>query len=149
MNVTLMTLNDIATIEPDWDRVLVYSDWLEDEGDIETAQAWRWIVRNKRWPRRVRTGSGRFGFSCEEVNAPEISIYSGRDVQYARLPPHWFSDSNCMSYDTLHNALWWLVSRCKEIRPDDLSDAERYPPKGIEYAGPFTGVQDLVWINGG
>jgi hypothetical protein len=45
-----MTLDDIAKAKPDWDRVAVYSDWLEDHDDMVLADGLRWMRDNRRWP---------------------------------------------------------------------------------------------------
>jgi hypothetical protein len=55
-----MTIDDIATAEPDWDAVLVCSDFCEDSGDVETAQALRWLATNKKW----------IHFDCEDEELP-------------------------------------------------------------------------------
>lgn len=49
---------DGLTATPDWPTLLVYSDWCEDNNDLVTAEAMRWLVVNRRWP--LRTGTWYF-----------------------------------------------------------------------------------------
>ena len=48
-----MTWDDICTKYPDWDKLLVFCDWLTDNvaGGAEDAEALRFLVEKRRWPR--------------------------------------------------------------------------------------------------
>lgn len=55
---TILTLADVIQgVEPDYEALLVYSDFLEDQGDVEGAVAVRWICACKKWPYRMKGSS--------------------------------------------------------------------------------------------
>jgi uncharacterized protein (TIGR02996 family) len=35
---------------------LIYADWLEEQGDTARAEAWRWLVKEKRQPAELKKG---------------------------------------------------------------------------------------------
>lgn len=45
-----MHLSSLESPSPDWDLVLVYSDYLEDQGQEVEAQALRWLHQWDHWP---------------------------------------------------------------------------------------------------
>lgn len=53
---TQLSLADLESPEPDWDLVLVTSDFYEDQGDLPTAQALRWLNALDHWPFQLDTG---------------------------------------------------------------------------------------------
>ena len=37
---------------------LIYADWLEEQGDTARAEAWRWLVKEKRQPGQMKLAAG-------------------------------------------------------------------------------------------
>lgn len=53
MTLTLdIVLRRIAKKVPDYEEILVLTDALEDAGELDAAEALRWLVANHRWPVR-------------------------------------------------------------------------------------------------
>lgn len=50
----MMSLASIARPTPDWPTVLVLSDYFQDTGRQQWADALRWMARRTKWPRKVR-----------------------------------------------------------------------------------------------
>lgn len=53
----MMSLEDIAEAEPDWEQVLVFADFCEDEGKTREAAALRWLYVWDHWPARIGCGA--------------------------------------------------------------------------------------------
>lgn len=71
-NQTVLSLEDLEMDCPDWDLVAVVSDWFEDQGDLETATALRWLRDNGRWPTAfgildLRKLDKKYFYACADV----------------------------------------------------------------------------------
>lgn len=53
--MTTLSLEDFSQcFLPDWEALLIYSDYFEDQGEIALAQTLRWLHHHKHWPHKSR-----------------------------------------------------------------------------------------------
>lgn len=95
-----MKWSDIARVKPDYDRCLVFSDWLEDQNDplaLRRAQVLRQLVRLERWPITYKFKE----CSCKVA----WFAFTGSYDYYGRgNSPHWMPPS--MAGTEGHH--WWV-----------------------------------------
>lgn len=63
----------------DYVRMLIYADWLEDNGMFHESQAWHWFVENERSPEKWRIGNNFWWWQMECSSRP-YSCFIGNAV---------------------------------------------------------------------
>lgn len=126
----MITLSDISAVIPDWPLVLVYSDYLEDTNDLNTANALRWLYKWDHWPyfasNHITCWWCSRDYSNSELHASRYGRCSGdvkRDklllpnLLSATLPPEYYKtagrrwgDPLSLYSSTLEDALTWFCS---------------------------------------
>lgn len=83
-------LRDLASYPPDsWDKILVYSDYFEDEDNLPVATMLRWLVKHQRWPRPDSRGSlWQFSVHFENLMLKPYHITVGSERCSYWLPRH-------------------------------------------------------------
>ncbi len=86
---TTMSLDHLQdTEDPQWDFILVYTDWLEDQGDVEnlrTAEALRHLVAHQRWPAALNV------WGCEFFGPSKTITSTNPNEKYCRIPSPWLT----------------------------------------------------------
>lgn len=136
----MLTLSKVLTPNPDWDSILVYSDYCEDHEDLLTANALRWLHRWDHWPYEDTSPKGyEWWVASSYTNShlihcrysplyPERNYFLTRYPEYepvaltrASLPPEFNTSQSPYSLHysrkTLHQSIRLFISLFQKVGP--------------------------------
>lgn len=110
--MTTFTISDLATRAPDWDRILVASDYFEDIGDLRTANAFRWLHTYLTWPDPTNQINCRWYFtnaSYTTSNVHRLRKYYTNNNPILPLLSYRRNNFNSMVFKTVEKSLNYFI----------------------------------------